>query len=315
MKQCENIINDMFEHEMSWPFHKEVDPIALDIPDYYTIIKHPMDLGTVRNYLETGQYVSIYDFAEDVRLVWNNALTYNRPGSDICVMAQTLSQHFEGKLGRAVKLDTTPAVVPVAPVVQPLSDEEKQVLEGRIQELQQELDTSEKELAEIKAERQATNNIVNKSFKPKPRKKKLPAKFQQEMSIAEKTELQMAINNLQPQYLYGVVTIVEEESPELLMHVSDKPGDPADLQATTAEVHINIEQLPIPLLRRLEEYIGDVRKDLTRGQPKPHAPRPVTTHTPYKKERVLSDSSSSSDSSDSDTSDSDDSDSEGKQSL
>ena len=38
----------------SMPFRQPVDPDALQIPDYFNIIKHPMDLSTIKRNLDTG---------------------------------------------------------------------------------------------------------------------------------------------------------------------------------------------------------------------------------------------------------------------
>ena len=35
-------------HKHGWVFNEPVDPIKLGIPDYFQIVKHPMDLGTVK---------------------------------------------------------------------------------------------------------------------------------------------------------------------------------------------------------------------------------------------------------------------------
>jgi hypothetical protein len=35
-------------HKHGWVFNEPVDPIKLGIPDYFQIIKEPMDLGTVK---------------------------------------------------------------------------------------------------------------------------------------------------------------------------------------------------------------------------------------------------------------------------
>jgi len=45
------------------PFLRPVDPIALNIPDYPSIIKEPMDLGTVEKNLLNGFYKTHMEFA------------------------------------------------------------------------------------------------------------------------------------------------------------------------------------------------------------------------------------------------------------
>ena len=45
------------------------------------VIATPMDLGTVHKKLERAQYLSADDFAGDVRLIWQNAITYNSSSS------------------------------------------------------------------------------------------------------------------------------------------------------------------------------------------------------------------------------------------
>jgi hypothetical protein len=47
--------------------------------------------------LETGAYSNEEEFAYDMRLVFSNARIYNPPESDICKMANTLSNLFERK--------------------------------------------------------------------------------------------------------------------------------------------------------------------------------------------------------------------------
>ena len=54
-----------------------------DAPDYYdgawllTVIKNPMDLGTMQKKLRGGQYRDKDQFAADLNLIWDNCLTYN----------------------------------------------------------------------------------------------------------------------------------------------------------------------------------------------------------------------------------------------
>ncbi|XP_021287281.1 transcription factor GTE10-like isoform X3 [Herrania umbratica] len=95
MKQCETLLNRLTQHNFGWVFNNPVDVVKLNIPDYFTVIRQPMDLGTVKKKLASGQYLSPLDFAADVRLTFSNALTYNPPGNDVHYMAETLSKYFE----------------------------------------------------------------------------------------------------------------------------------------------------------------------------------------------------------------------------
>lgn len=59
-----------------------------------------MDLGTIRDRMDakdgTG-YKHIQEICDDVRLVFSNAMAYNQDGTDVHVMAKTLSEKFEEK--------------------------------------------------------------------------------------------------------------------------------------------------------------------------------------------------------------------------
>ncbi|KAK6920562.1 Bromodomain [Dillenia turbinata] len=95
MKQCEALLTKLMTHPHGWVFNEPVDVVKLNIPDYFNVIKHPMDLGTIKTKLAAGEYSSPLDFAADVRLTFSNALTYNPPGNDVHFMAKTLSKSFE----------------------------------------------------------------------------------------------------------------------------------------------------------------------------------------------------------------------------
>lgn len=48
-----------------------------DAPDYYDVIKNPMDLGTMLRNVRSGRYKSKAQFMRDLDLIWDNCLTYN----------------------------------------------------------------------------------------------------------------------------------------------------------------------------------------------------------------------------------------------
>lgn len=67
----------------SVPFRYPVDPQALGIPDYFEIVKKPMDLGTIRNNILTGKYSDPWEYVDDVWLMFDNAWLYNRKTSRV----------------------------------------------------------------------------------------------------------------------------------------------------------------------------------------------------------------------------------------
>ncbi|KAJ4901025.1 Transcription factor GTE8 [Raphanus sativus] len=97
MKQCDTLLKKLWSHPHSWVFQAPVDVVKLNIPDYLTIIKHPMDLGTIKKNLASGGYSSPHEFAADVRLTFANAMTYNPPGHDVHIMGDILSKLFEAR--------------------------------------------------------------------------------------------------------------------------------------------------------------------------------------------------------------------------
>lgn len=95
MKKCLSILKGLMTNPKSAPFLAPVDPVALGIPDYFHVIKEPMDLGTIRNHLENGFYDNPSDFAEHVRLTFRNAMLYNAAHSQVHIYARKLEDDFE----------------------------------------------------------------------------------------------------------------------------------------------------------------------------------------------------------------------------
>lgn len=62
----------------SLPFRQPVDPGLLGIPDYFDIVKKPMDLGTIQFKLNSGQFSDPWEYVDDVWLMFENAWLYNR---------------------------------------------------------------------------------------------------------------------------------------------------------------------------------------------------------------------------------------------
>ncbi|EEF42745.1 bromodomain-containing protein, putative [Ricinus communis] len=93
--QCTSLVKSLMNHPCGWVFKEPVDPEKLEIPDYFSVITNPMDLGTVKSKLENNQYFGAEEFAADVRLTFSNALLYNPPLNYVHKMAEKLKKIFE----------------------------------------------------------------------------------------------------------------------------------------------------------------------------------------------------------------------------
>lgn len=60
-------------------------PISFQSPDYYRVIKNPIDLSVIKEKLHSLQYTSAVDFVKDFRLMITNCRTYNQVPAIVCV--------------------------------------------------------------------------------------------------------------------------------------------------------------------------------------------------------------------------------------
>lgn len=124
LKYCNGILKELLSKKhaaYAWPFYKPVDASALGLHDYHEIIKHPMDLSTIKvclgtpwalaqphggfvgvalrsahplpfpqRKMENRDYHDAQEFAADVRLMFSNCYKYNPPDHDVVAMARKL---------------------------------------------------------------------------------------------------------------------------------------------------------------------------------------------------------------------------------
>ena len=74
-ESVEKVLMELKAGEHAHPFLQRVN--KREAPDYYNVIKHPMDIGTMMKKLKQLQYKSKKDFVEDLMLIWSNCLKYN----------------------------------------------------------------------------------------------------------------------------------------------------------------------------------------------------------------------------------------------
>ncbi|XP_040193379.1 E3 ubiquitin-protein ligase TRIM33 isoform X4 [Rana temporaria] len=126
---CERLLLYLYCHELSIAFQ---EPVPLTIPNYYKIIKKPMDLSTVKKKLQkkhTQHYQTPEDFVADVRLIFKNCERFNEMMKVVQVYAESQEINLQNdsevaQAGKAVLLyfeDKLPEIYPDR-TFQPLSD-------------------------------------------------------------------------------------------------------------------------------------------------------------------------------------------------
>ncbi|XP_053249526.1 E3 ubiquitin-protein ligase TRIM33 isoform X3 [Podarcis raffonei] len=108
-RKCERLLLYLYCHELSIEFQ---EPVPASIPNYYKIIKKPMDLSTVKKKLQkkhSQHYQTPEDFVADVRLIFKNCERFNEMMKVVQVYAETQEINFKGdsevaQAGKAVAL-------------------------------------------------------------------------------------------------------------------------------------------------------------------------------------------------------------------
>ncbi|KAJ6604412.1 Bromodomain-containing protein [Mycena vulgaris] len=127
---CISTIRSLKKQKDAPPFLTPVDPVALNIPHYLSIVRTPMDLGTIERKLtcsnpskpdpnpENPRYLSTDEFIADVRLIVKNCVLFNGADHPISAMAQRVEEVFDKQIKNlpppAEKVATPPPPPPPA---------------------------------------------------------------------------------------------------------------------------------------------------------------------------------------------------------
>ncbi|KAJ8308342.1 hypothetical protein KUTeg_013216 [Tegillarca granosa] len=96
LKSCEEIVNEVMKIDECLPFLKPVSKKL--VPDYFDIITHPMDFGTIRNKINRFMYKEPSEMISDVRQIFTNCFEYNKKTTQEFKAGLSLSKLFEKRL-------------------------------------------------------------------------------------------------------------------------------------------------------------------------------------------------------------------------
>jgi hypothetical protein len=97
------LLKKLIDDDYGWVFSNPVEPNKLNLPDYFDIVKRPMDLGIIKKNLEGNKYSTPEIFQRDVCQVFENAMMYNPEGEDVHTIAKRLKDSFLEEFEQALK--------------------------------------------------------------------------------------------------------------------------------------------------------------------------------------------------------------------
>ncbi|XP_057674044.1 bromodomain-containing protein 3-like isoform X2 [Corythoichthys intestinalis] len=260
LRYCEEILKEMLSKKhaaYAWPFYKPVDVEALQLHDYHDIIKYPMDLRTVKEKMNRGEYQDAQRFAADVRLIFSNCYKYNPPHHDVVAQARKLQAMFEK---RFANIPDEPirsiSQMTCSPVLRGLSTTVSSTLDNSVEatqlaELQQELEDVHKQLtmfSEVPQRQTESHSKDNTECLHVDSSRRSwnggddCSEESLQMTYDEKHQLSLDINRLSSVKLGQVVHIIQKR-------------EPAMCDTNPDEIEIDFEVLKPSTLRELQQYV------------------------------------------------------------
>ncbi|ANQ09640.1 Bromodomain protein [Plasmodium coatneyi] len=92
---CFKILHKLKKKEICCWFLKPVNPELDGIPNYFNVIKNPMDFETIENKLLTNKYNNPFEWQQDVRQIFFNAFTYHKVKNCVWNDAYKLAKEFD----------------------------------------------------------------------------------------------------------------------------------------------------------------------------------------------------------------------------
>jgi hypothetical protein len=103
---CRSFTKELLECPLCHEFRKPVDPEAPWAAEYFRIIAVPMDLSTIVGKLESQKYTSALEWFNDLNLVWQNAMAFNKKPAFLWFVADFMQKKCERKCSRIPRTES-----------------------------------------------------------------------------------------------------------------------------------------------------------------------------------------------------------------
>ncbi|XP_076944756.1 transcription factor GTE4-like [Bidens hawaiensis] len=248
-RSCSSLLQRLMKHKHGWVFNEPVNAKLLGLHDYHDIIKHPMDLGTVKSRLAQNFYKTPGEFADDVRLTFHNAMTYNPRGQDVHVMAEQLSDIFEERWV-VIESDWNYGPVHQTPVARNVNNNPRT------------LDRSQSMGLPFMARPKPPSFAPVRTPVPKKPKARDPNK--RDMTIEEKQKLSANLQSLPSEKLDSIVQIINKSN--------------TSLSQNDDEIEVDIDSVDAETLWELDRFVTNYKKNLSKHKRKAEKARALANN-------------------------------------
>ena len=258
-------------NSISAAFLEPVDPVALNIPNYNQVIKHPMDMATIRQKLNDQQYENLKEFEADFRLMFKNCYKFNPESHPIHIAGREYEKVFNEQMAK--KNDRIKALQP-SPSTRETPDEESEEESSEEEEEPAETD-QQKQLRLLNAQLAAlseqasklmrdgaatkkTKGSKDKKAKPgKPDKKKKTSSGGTSVPRSDKKPKSKPKSKVKP--------LTQKEKEEISNRIFELPTDEINSVAEQIKRSMRERGIPVTDEQEMEFNIDDIPEEILRN--------------------------------------------------
>ncbi|KAF9888123.1 hypothetical protein FE257_009259 [Aspergillus nanangensis] len=307
LRFCNDVLDELQKpkhYNYAMPFYYPVDPVALNIPTYHSVIKKPMDLSTMQSKLKTGQYENAKEFELDFRQMLKNCFKFNISGDPTYAAGQKLDEVFNLKWAQKARYLEAHEPNPEHHSADESSEEsedgaeESEEDDEKLNILKQQILEMSRQVEVLTQKKKKTPPTSKKPSKSKPGKKDTNKKSstlgtskkdKKSGSKSSKPEKQRWVTYNEKQIISnGISSLPDKKMQEALKIIQSNV--PALKGTQETEIELDIDELPndvlLMLLKFVKKNAPQVMEDeelvtpttMTAPAPKPKKNKPMSKY-------------------------------------
>lgn len=264
LRFCAQIVRDLTNRKnesIAYPFLQPVDPVAQGVPNYFEIVKEPMDLSTISNKLRDGVYEGAEDFEADIRLMFKNCYLFNPEGTPVSELGHRLEAIFDKKWVEKPVPSATPPAHSDSDASEldeeyheaGISNPAIEVLESNIRQMKQQLRKLKREAL---ATWKGSKRRGNRSGSTAGARRHSGSSHRKQNGSSKDAEVAPLTYEMKKELSENIETLTERESRKVLSIIQESM--PSLRNTNQNEIELDMDQLDDLTQRQLYNYV--VRK-------------------------------------------------------